>query len=150
MAKLTLSHGSSVIGEFELNKESMTVGRRPNNDIQIENLAVSGQHAKIITILNDSFLEDLNSTNGTYVNGSLIKKHALQDGDVISIGKHQIRYTNETASDGDDFEKTMIIRPNDAGMKDNAEKPVSKESMDRVNAGIKKAAQGVDTSGVQT
>ena len=72
---------------------------------------MSGQHAAIITILNDSFLEDLDSTNGTFVNGKLIKKHALKNGDVVSIGKHELKYINEEASADDDFEKTMIIRP---------------------------------------
>ena len=107
-AKLILTHDGNTIGEFELGKESMTIGRKPENDIQIDNLAVSGQHAKIITILNDSFLEDMNSTNGTYVNGTLVKKHALQDGDTVTIGKHQLKYVNKEASvGGDDFEKAL-------------------------------------------
>ena len=110
-AKLVLSLNASVLGEYTLDKERITVGRKPDNDIQIDNLAVSGQHAAIITILNDSFLEDLDSTNGTFVNGKLIKKHALKNGDVVSIGKHELKYINEEASADDDFEKTMIIRP---------------------------------------
>lgn len=118
MAKLTLSFNDQVISEFELDKEQMTLGRKPDNDIQIDNLAVSGYHARILTILNDSFLEDRNSTNGTYVNGALIKKHALQNGDVISIGKHTLTYSNQVASQGSggDFERTMIIRPDAKGM----------------------------------
>ena len=114
-AKLVLSLNSSVLGEFSLDKERLTIGRRPDNDIQVDNLAVSGQHAAVITILNDSFLEDLDSTNGTYVNGKLIKKHALRDGDVVNIGKHELKYHNTEASDEQDFEKTMIIRPGMAG-----------------------------------
>ncbi len=110
-AKLVLSLNASVLGEYTLDKERITIGRKPDNDIQIDNLAVSGQHAAIITILNDSFLEDLDSTNGTFVNGKLIKKHALKNGDVISIGKHELKYINEQATADDDFEKTMIIRP---------------------------------------
>ena len=110
-AKLVLSLNASVLGEYTLDKERITIGRKPDNDIQIDNLAVSGQHAAIITILNDSFLEDLDSTNGTFVNGKLIKKHALKNGDVVSIGKHELKYINEEASADDDFEKTMIIRP---------------------------------------
>jgi len=110
-AKLVLSLNASVLGEYTLDKERITIGRKPDNDIQIDNLAVSGQHAAIITILNDSFLEDLDSTNGTFVNGKLIKKHALKNGDVVSIGKHELKYINEDASADDDFEKTMIIRP---------------------------------------
>jgi len=105
----------AVQGEFELSKERMSIGRKADNDIPIDNLAVSGKHALVVTILDDSFLEDLGSTNGTYVNGKLIKKHALKDGDVISIGKHEMKYVNEHATaDDEDFEKTMIIRPGSA------------------------------------
>jgi len=115
MAKLVLSMNGAVQGEYELNQERLTIGRKPDNDIQIDNLAVSGKHALIITILDDSFLEDLGSTNGTYVNGKLVKKHALKDGDVIAIGKHELKYVNENAtSDDDEFEKTMIIKPGSA------------------------------------
>ena len=115
MAKLVLSMNGAVQGEFELDQERLTIGRKPENDIQIDNLAVSGKHSMIITILDDSFLEDLGSTNGTYVNGKLVKKHALKDGDVIAIGKHELKYVNENASDDDDeFEKTMIIKPGSA------------------------------------
>jgi len=115
-AKLILSLNNSVLGEFPLDKERIILGRKAENDIQVDNLAVSGQHAAIITILSDSFLEDLDSTNGTYVNGKLVKKHALKNGDVITIGKHELKYVNDEASDEDDeFEKTMIIRPGMAG-----------------------------------
>ncbi len=115
MAKLVLSMNGVVQGEYELNQERLTIGRKPDNDIQIDNLAVSGKHALVITILDDSFLEDLGSTNGTYVNGKLVKKHALKDGDVIAIGKHELKYMNELATEDDDeFEKTMIIKPGSA------------------------------------
>jgi pSer/pThr/pTyr-binding forkhead associated (FHA) protein len=79
--------------------------------VRIDNPAVSGHHSLIINILNDSFLEDLNSTNGTYVNGKLIKKHALQHGDVITIGHHQLRFSDQQApeTEQDEFEKTMVI-----------------------------------------
>jgi len=109
---LVLTLNQSVLGEFPLEKERLLIGRKPENDIQVDNLAVSGQHAAIITILNDSFLEDLDSTNGTFVNGKLVKKHALKHGDVITIGKHELKYVNDEATtDDQDFEKTMIIRP---------------------------------------
>ncbi|MSR13900.1 MAG: FHA domain-containing protein [Gammaproteobacteria bacterium] len=115
MGKLVLSLNGAVQGEFQLNKERMTIGRKPDNDVQVDNLAVSGKHALVITILDDSFLEDLGSTNGTYVNGKLIKKHALRDGDVVGIGKHELKYVNEHATaDDEEFEKTMIIRPGSA------------------------------------
>ncbi|MBI1733451.1 MAG: FHA domain-containing protein [Gammaproteobacteria bacterium] len=115
MAKLVLSMNGVVQGEYDLSKERLTIGRKPDNDIQIDNLAVSGKHALVITILDDSFLEDLGSTNGTYVNSKLIKKHALKDGDVIAIGKHELKYVNEHATaEDDEFEKTMIIKPGSA------------------------------------
>ena len=111
MARLILSLDNQVLAEYNMTKERYTVGRLPDNDVRIDNPAVSGHHSLIINILNDSFLEDLNSTNGTYVNGKLIKKHALQHGDVITIGHHQLRFsdqqTNETEQD--EFEKTMVI-----------------------------------------
>src|ERR1700749_4451810 len=93
-----------------MNKERYTIGRLPDNDIRIDNGAVSGHHSLIINILNDSFLEDLNSTNGTYVNGKLIKKHALQHGDVITVGHHQLRFAEDDEAQ-DEFEKTLVIQP---------------------------------------
>ena len=112
MAKLILSVDGTVLKEITLSKERTTLGRKPHNDIPVDNLAVSGEHAAIITILNDSFIEDLNSTNGTLVNGKPIKKHFLQNNDVIEIGKHKLKYFNDTpvASSAGDFERTMIIR----------------------------------------
>jgi len=112
MAKLILSLEGSVIREVPLDKERITIGRKPHNDIQIENLAVSGEHACIVTILNDSFLEDLGSTNGTLVNGNAIKKHILQNNDVIEIGKYKLKYVSEAppgSTSVDEFEKTMVL-----------------------------------------
>jgi pSer/pThr/pTyr-binding forkhead associated (FHA) protein len=103
-----------VLKEITLGKERTTIGRKPHNDIQIDNLAVSGEHAVIVTILNDSFLEDLGSTNGTLVNGQPIKKHFLQSNDVIELGKYKLKYINDTAGKTtapQDFEKTMVLRP---------------------------------------
>jgi pSer/pThr/pTyr-binding forkhead associated (FHA) protein len=113
MAKLILSMDGLVLKEITLTKERTTIGRKPHNDIQIDNLAVSGEHAVIVTILNDSFLEDLGSTNGTLVNGAPIKKHFLQPNDVIELGKYKLKYINEVpkATAAADFEKTMVLRP---------------------------------------
>lgn len=103
-----------MIREVPLDKERVMIGRKPSNEIQIENLAVSGEHACIVTILNDSFLEDLGSTNGTLVNGNPIKKHILQNNDVIEIGKYKLKYVADAPvagqAAGEDFEKTMILR----------------------------------------
>jgi len=111
MARLILSLDGAVLAEYNMNKERYTIGRLPDNDIRIDNPAVSGHHSLIINILNDSFLEDLNSTNGTYVNGKLIKKHALQHGDVITAGHHQLRFVEDDEAQQDEFEKTMVIQP---------------------------------------
>ena len=111
MARLILSLDGQVMAEYNMNKERYTIGRLPDNDIRIDNPSVSGHHSLIINILNDSFLEDLNSTNGTYVNGKLIKKHALQHGDVITCGHHQLRFVEDDTAQQDEFEKTMVIQP---------------------------------------
>src|SRR5215472_6223822 len=114
MAKLILSMDGLVLKEINLTKERTTIGRKPHNDIQIDNLAVSGEHAVIVTILQDSFLEDLGSTNGTVVNGQSVKKHFLQNNDVIELGKYKLKYVNESpagVAKAADFEKTMVLRP---------------------------------------
>ncbi len=111
-AKLILSMDGAVLKEYVLNKERMTIGRKPHNDVVIDNLAVSGEHAAIVTILNDSFLEDLDSTNGVMVNGAQVKKHFLQNNDVIEIGKYKLKYLNDQPSQttAADFERTMVLR----------------------------------------
>jgi pSer/pThr/pTyr-binding forkhead associated (FHA) protein len=113
MARLILSLDGQVMAEYNMTKERYTVGRLPDNDVRIDNAAVSGHHGLIINILNDSFLEDLNSTNGTYVNGKLIKKHALTHGDVITIGHHHLRFVDSQVEDTeqDEFERTLVIQP---------------------------------------
>ena len=113
MAKLILSMENTVLKDIPLNKERVTIGRKPHNDIQIDNLAISGEHAVVITILNDSFLEDLGSTNGTFVNGQSVKKHFLQNGDTIELGKYRLKFVSELPQQtaAADFEKTMILRP---------------------------------------
>ena len=110
--KLVLSLDGAVISEYPLAKERVLIGRKPHNDIQIDNLAVSSEHAAVITILSDSFMEDLGSTNGTLVNGQMVKKHFLQNGDVIELGKHRLKYLNDlpSATTAEDFEKTMVMR----------------------------------------
>ena len=116
MAKLILSMDGLVLKEIPLTKERTTIGRKPHNDIQIDNLAVSGEHAVIVTILNDCFLEDLGSTNGTLVNGNPVKKHFLQSNDVVELGKYRLKFVGEApvpaaAAEKADFEKTMVLRP---------------------------------------
>jgi len=111
-AKLILSMDGAVIKDYPLTKERTTIGRKPHNDIVIDNLAVSSEHAAVITILNDSFFEDLGSTNGSVVNGAPTQKHFLQSNDVIEIGKYKLKYLNDqpTQTSAADFEKTMVLR----------------------------------------
>jgi pSer/pThr/pTyr-binding forkhead associated (FHA) protein len=97
-----------VIKEFQITKERTTLGRRPYNDIVIDNLAVSGEHAVLTAAQSDVFIEDLNSTNGTYINGKAVKKQLLSNNDVVEVGKYRIKFL---AEDAEDYEKTMILRP---------------------------------------
>lgn len=144
MAKIILTFNGDKVSEHELDREEVTIGRKPENDIQIDNLAVSGKHARVLTILNDSFLEDLGSTNGTYVNGSLVKKHALKNGDSIAIGKHELKYINEEASE-DEFDQTMIIRPDSTGMAEESSTDTSiKQSVGKIEAEIAAEAASSD------
>jgi len=103
-----------VIKEVQLVKDRTTLGRRPYNDIVIDNLAVSGEHAVLLMTGNEVYLEDLNSTNGSYVNGKAVKKQLLQNADTVEIGKYKIKYLNETS--GASFDKTMIFKPGSAGV----------------------------------
>lgn len=148
MARLILSLDNQVLAEYNMTKERYTVGRLPDNDVRIDNPAVSGHHSLIINILNDSFLEDLNSTNGTYVNGKLIKKHALQHGDVITIGHHQLRFADQqvNAPEQDEFEKTMVIP---AGQQSAAQLARAEAAADRAAAAIKQERRPEPDAGVR-
>ncbi len=108
MGKLVVSLDGVVIKEVQITKDKTTLGRRPYNDIVIDNLAVSGEHAVLQMVGTDVFIEDLNSTNGTYINGKAVKKQLLSHNDTVEIGKYKIKYLLE---DGTDYEKTMIVKP---------------------------------------
>lgn len=108
MGKLVVSLDGVVIKEVQITKDKTTLGRRPYNDIVIDNLAVSGEHALLQMVGADVFIEDLNSTNGTYINGRAIKKQLLAHNDTIEVGKYKIKYL---VDDGTDYEKTLIMRP---------------------------------------
>ena len=101
MPTLVISIDGAVIKEVQLTKERTTLGRRPYNDIVIENLAVSGEHAVIILADGKVSIEDLRSTNGTYVNGRAIQKQPLLNGDLLDIGRYKIRFLD-----------TVIAEPN--------------------------------------
>lgn len=142
-AKLILSMDGAVLQEYTLDKERITIGRKPHNDIVIDNLAVSGEHAAIVTILNDSFLEDLDSTNGVMVNDVSIKKHFLQNNDVIEISKYKLKYLNDQQQgqvSAADFEKTMVLRAPMSSPTPNHAKAVTHEATGRFEAAATKPA----------
>ena len=142
MATIQIIFNGEVLQERELAKETITIGRKNDNDIQLDNLAVSGHHARILTVLNESFIEDMNSTNGTYLNGSLINKKPLTHNDVIKVGKHEIKYINENAQSGDDFGKTMIINPDSDGMQETEGSAAIDQSVSRLAAEIASSDKG--------
>lgn len=108
MAKVILTLDDAILGEFQLDKERTTIGRRSISDIHIDNLAISGEHAVILHVGQDFYLEDVGSTNGTRINGKLIKKQLLQHEDVITLAKYQLKYLNEAAL----IAKTSVEVPN--------------------------------------
>lgn len=130
-AKLLLIINGTPATEYPLTKERVTIGRKAHNDIVIDNLAVSGEHAAIVTILHDSFLEDLDSTNGIEVNGARCKKHFLQNNDTIEIGKHKLKYVNDqiTQMTSEEFERTMVLRSSVKQSAMSAVKPVQPASL---------------------
>lgn len=147
VAKLITTSADGEKKEYLLTSETVTIGRKPSNDIPIDNLSVSGRHAQVITILEDSFLEDLGSTNGTYVNGKLVKKHALEDGDSITLGKYQITYHNSTSRSAEEgYEKTMVIRPGEKGMPEEAGSKEINESVQKLSAEIASEAASTAAS----
>jgi hypothetical protein len=111
MAKLVLSLDDDILGYHFLEKDRFTIGRKPSNDMHIDDASVSKEHAAIVTVGNDQILEDLGSTNGTLINGRKIGKHILQNNDSIEIGRYQLRYINQKAKPGMDFDRTIMMMP---------------------------------------
>ncbi|MFH1887911.1 MAG: FHA domain-containing protein [Pseudomonadota bacterium] len=114
MPTLTLKFKDNVISEYPVNKgETLTVGRLADNQVVVENLAVSGHHAKVDSVGNGFLLTDLQSKNGTFVNQNMVTSHWLKHGDVITIGKHHLVFTSEgEAAQGKgpgDMDKTMVM-----------------------------------------
>jgi hypothetical protein len=99
MAKIIVAKGDTVLQEMDLSKERITIGRRSYNDVVIDDLVISGEHAVIVTEKGDSFLEDLNSTNGTQINGQPVRKHFLRDQDVIVLAQYTLTYLEHAPGD---------------------------------------------------
>src|ERR1700687_3726926 len=130
MSKLVLHLENGTTMEIPLDQERITIGRRADNDVCLSNLAVSGEHAAVVTILADSFLEDLGSTNGTLVNGNAIVKHFLRDRDEIDVGQHKLVYyadENEVAS-SQYVARGISAAAGDLGERAPAGKPVTRSN----------------------
>jgi pSer/pThr/pTyr-binding forkhead associated (FHA) protein len=114
MAKIIIKFNNDVVDHVDLRQGDMKIGRKPGCEIQIDNLSVSGEHANIFTVGEDSFIQDLGSTNGTFINNKKISKHHLKNGDTVVIGKHSLIYLTESTRASrapDEFAKTVIISP---------------------------------------
>ncbi len=118
-AKMILKFRDAVIGEYPLEGDEITIGRKPGNTIQIDNLAVSSRHARVVRVGSKLVLEDLDSTNGTFVNGERITKHVLKHGDRITVGKHTLIFVEQKEApapepepeEEGDLEKTVVLTP---------------------------------------
>lgn len=116
MAKIIIKFNNDVVDHVELRQGDMKIGRKPGCEIHIDNLSVSGEHANIFTVGDDSFIQDLGSTNGTFINNKKISKHHLKNGDTVVIGKHSLIYLTESTRSAvgvtpNEFAKTVIISP---------------------------------------
>ena len=111
MAKIVLTEAGIELKSVVLSQERVTIGRRLENDLVVDDLGVSGSHAVIVTVLGDSFIEDMNSTNGTRINGQPVKRHFLRDKDVVEIARFQLQYFADeppvVASKPQNFEKPI-------------------------------------------
>lgn len=94
MTKIILKFKDAVLKEIPVEKELITIGRKPDNDIEIDNLAVSGHHARILKAGDWFLIEDLDSLNGTFVNGKMIRESPLKNGDEVLIGKHILKFVS--------------------------------------------------------
>lgn len=122
MAKIIVSLDDNLIKVVLLDKDRMTLGRRPYNDIVVDNLAVSGEHAALQIIGHDYFIEDLNSTNGTYINEQKIKRQILKNGDNIEIGKYAIKYVQDGISP-----PSSEVHADDADLDNNGDQPAEEK-----------------------
>ncbi len=107
MARLIITHQGTVIKEYDLSKEKVTVGRKPSNDIILDDPTVSGVHAAFLH-MQHTYIEDMKSTNGIKLNGKTVNKRQLNHGDIVQIGQHEFKFIDDAVQD---FEKTVVIAP---------------------------------------
>jgi len=116
MAKITIKGDLDLIEHMALKEGTVTIGRERDNDIQIDDPAVSGYHAKLVSFFKPTYIQDLRSTNGTYVNGTRVVEHTLECGDIITIGKHKIFFDNDGLTTSDEKELTQELSPRDISL----------------------------------
>jgi pSer/pThr/pTyr-binding forkhead associated (FHA) protein len=110
MLKIELKYENKTLASYETESEQLNIGRNPKNDILIDNMAVSNFHATVKKVMNTYFIEDLNSTNGTFVNEKKIDKYELLDGDEIIIGKHSLLFSFiDKSRNPINFDATMVL-----------------------------------------
>ena len=107
MARLIITHQGTVIKEYDLSKDKVTVGRKPSNDIVLDDPTVSGLHAAFLH-MQHTYIEDMNSTNGIKLNGKAVNKRQLNHGDLVLIGQHEFKFIDDAVQD---FESTVVIAP---------------------------------------
>lgn len=113
MSRITINKGSFEIGQRQINNGTITIGRSKSNDVALDDTTVSGCHAKIVTVMNTSYVQDLDSTNGTYVNGEKVKQRVLKPNDIVGIGKHEILFLSQqntqTSDSEDSIDRTQLL-----------------------------------------
>ncbi len=117
MAKIFLKFNEQVLKEIPLDEPQLTIGRKPDNDLVIDNPAVSGHHARVVKEEGGFFIEDLGSTNGTFLNDAKVQKQKLKNTDRVSVGKHSLIFQDEVAppppppppAKESESDKTMIL-----------------------------------------
>lgn len=109
MLQIEVKYQGATLARLVTDNEKITIGRNPKNDIPIDNLAVSNFHAVVRKVLNAYYIEDLNSTNGTFVNEKKVDKYQLLDGDQVIIGKHSLFFRFVEDKDGKPVDTTMIL-----------------------------------------
>lgn len=130
MARLIITHQGTVIKEYELSKEKVTVGRKPSNDIILDDPTVSGAHAAFLH-MQHTYIEDTGSTNGVKLNGKAVNKRQLNHGDLVLIGQHEFKFIDDAVQD---FESTVIIAP---PVQENVEKKKAIKASVVITAGPK-------------
>ena len=133
MARIVLTHEGAVLKEFNLTKDRTSIGRKPQNEIRLDDPTVSGEHA-VILMLQNFYIEDMNSTNGVILNGKKITRRQLSHGDIIRIGRHELKFLDDNA---EEFESTVIIRPENSSAQGAASSGKSKSFEVTVMSGTK-------------